>query len=320
MTSPLFPSAKATTMNQDTHEQHAAQRQRRSMRAVQVGLVANVVLAILKATVGVLGHSPALLADGINSTSDVAYGIVVSIFVRLSGKPADREHPYGHDQLESVASVVVGAFVITTAIAIFWNSVDSVHALLTHQELSQGASLAALWIALFAILLKTGLSLWTYGISRLTNNSAVLALAQDHRNDIFASAAAAVGILFGRWGFVWVDPLAGAVVALIILRTGVEILRTATDDLMDTLPGRELAQEIGAALRDVYGVEEIEEVHAHRFGPYLMINLTIGVDGAISVAAGDRIATEVEQTLLQRIEFLRRVYVHYHPVGREGGN
>nr|WP_321465609.1 cation diffusion facilitator family transporter [uncultured Desulfobulbus sp.] len=293
----------------------AEQRRRQSMLAVQIGLAANIVLAALKATVGVIGNSPALLADGINSTSDVAYGIVVSIFVRLSGKPADREHPYGHDQLESVAAVVVGAFVITTAIAIFWNSVDSVWQLLSSETESEGASLTALGIAVFAIVLKSGLSLWTYAQSRKTQNSAVLALAQDHRNDIFASAAAAVGILFGRWGSPWVDPLAGAVVSMIILHTGVEILRSATDDLMDTLPGRELGQEIRIALRDVYGVEAIEEVHAHRFGPYLMINLTIGVDGAISVAAGDHIATEVEKTLLKKIEFLRRVYVHYHPVG-----
>jgi cation diffusion facilitator family transporter len=291
------------------------QRRRRSMLAVQIGLAANIVLAVLKATVGIIGNSPALLADGINSTSDVAYGIVVSIFVRLSGKPADREHPYGHDQLESVAAVVVGAFVITTAIAIFWNSVDSVWELLTGQKQAEGASRIALGIAFFAILIKIGLSFWTYAQSRITRNSAILALAQDHRNDIFASAAAALGIIFGRWGFPWVDPLAGAVVSIIILHTGVEILRSATDDLMDTLPGRELAQEIYTALRDVPGVEEIEEVHAHRFGPYLMVNLTIGVDGAINVAEGDRIATEVENTLLTQVEFLRGVYVHYHPVG-----
>ena len=302
-------------MEEQAQEKIAAQRRKHSMLAVQVGLAANILLAVFKATFGVIGNSPALLADGINSTSDVAYGIVVSIFVRLSGKPADREHPYGHDQLESVAAVVVGAFVITTAIAIFWNSVDSVWELLTSAEPAQGASLITLGIALCAIVLKSGLSLWTYAQSRKTQNSAVLALAQDHRNDIFASAAAAVGILFGRWGYAWVDPLAGAVVSIIILHTGVEILRSATDDLMDTLPGRELSQEIQLALREVYGVEAIEEVHAHRFGPYLMINLTIGVDGAISVAAGDRIATEVEKTLLKKIEFLRRVYVHYHPVG-----
>jgi cation diffusion facilitator family transporter len=291
-------------------------RQRKSMLAVQAGLAANVLLACLKATFGILGNSPALLADGINSTSDVAYGVVVSIFVRLSGKPADREHPYGHDQLESVAAVVVGAFVVTTAIAIFWHSVDTIHELLTVPQSNGGASITALWIALFVVALKCGLTFWTYRINREVQNHAVLALAQDHRNDIFASSAAAIGIFFGRQGYPWIDPLAGAVVALIILHTGVDILRTATAALMDTLPGRELAEEIHTALQDAAGVQEIEEVHAHRFGPYLVVNLTIGVDGGLSVREGDRIATEVEEILLDRIEFLRRVYVHYHPVER----
>jgi cation diffusion facilitator family transporter len=164
------------------------------------------------------------------------------------------------------------------------------------------------------VLVKFGLTVWTYGISRRVRNSAVLALAQDHRNDIFASSAAAVGILFARLGHPWVDPLAGAVVSLIILHTGVEILRSATADLMDTVPGRELEREIRASLEDVVGLLAIEEVHAHRFGPWLVANLTIGVDGGISVRDGHRIATEVEQRLLSQVEFMRRVYVHYHPV------
>lgn len=284
------------------------------MLAVQVGLAANILLAVLKCTVGILGASPALLADGINSTSDVAYGVVVSIFVRLSAKPADHEHPYGHDQLESVAAVVVGAFVITTAIAIFWHTVATVHELLTAPAEEGGTGSLALWVALSVVLVKFALTAWTYGISRRVKNSAVLALAQDHRNDIFASSAAAVGILFARLGHPWVDPLAGAVVSLIILHTGVEILRSATADLMDTVPGRELEREIRASLEDVVGLLAIEEVHAHRFGPWLVANLTIGVDGGISVRDGHRIATEVEQRLLSQVEFMRRVYVHYHPV------
>lgn len=302
------------------HQQSVLENKRRhlqSMLAVQVGLLANIFLAIIKVVVGVVGGSAALLADGINSTSDVAYGIVINIFVRLSAKPADREHPYGHNQLETIATVVVGAFVMTSAIAIFWNSVENAYTLLAAHEQETGAKLIALWVALFAVVMKSGLSLWTYALGRKTGNSAVLALAMDHRNDIFASAAAAIGIVFGHWGFPWVDPLAGAVVAVIILKTGVDILRSATADLMDTLPGRELGKEVETALTDVYGVRDVEEVHAHRFGPYLMINLTIGVDGDITVAAGDRIATEVEQTLLARIDALRRVYVHYHPVGSE---
>ena len=301
-------------MNEPSETLAAGKRRRLSLLAVQVGLAANILLAVLKCTVGILGPSPALLADGINSTSDVAYGVVVSIFVRLSAKPADHEHPYGHDQLESVAAVVVGAFVITTAIAIFWHTVATVHELLTAPPDNGGASVIALWVALSVVLVKFGLTGWTYAVNRRVNNSAVLALAQDHRNDIFASSAAAVGILFARMGHPWVDPLAGAVVSLIILHTGVEILRSATADLMDTVPGRELEREIRASLEGISGLLAIEEVHAHRFGPWLVANLTIGVDGGISVRDGHRIATEVEQRLLSQVEFMRRVYVHYHPV------
>lgn len=301
-------------MHEPSEPLAAGKRRRLSLLAVQVGLAANILLAMVKCAVGILGGSPALLADGINSTSDVAYGIVVSIFVRLSAKPADHEHPYGHDQLESVAAVVVGAFVITTAIAIFWHTVATVHELLTAPPDNGGASVIALWVALSVVLVKFGLTGWTYAVNRRVNNSAVLALAQDHRNDIFASAAAAVGILFARMGYPWVDPLAGAVVSLIILHTGVEILRSATADLMDTVPGRELDREIRVSLEGITGLLAIEEVHAHRFGPWLVANLTIGVDGGISVRDGHRIAIEVERRLVDRVEFMRRVYVHYHPV------
>ncbi len=301
-------------MNEPSETLAAGKRRRLSLLAVQVGLAANILLAMVKCAVGILGGSPALLADGINSTSDVAYGVVVSIFVRLSAKPADHEHPYGHDQLESVAAVVVGAFVITTAIAIFWHTVATVHELLTAPPDNGGSAVIALWVALAVVLVKFGLTGWTYAVNRRVNNSAVLALAQDHRNDIFASAAAAVGILFARMGYPWVDPLAGAVVSLIILHTGVEILRSATADLMDTVPGRELDREIRVSLEGITGLLAIEEVHAHRFGPWLVANLTIGVDGGISVRDGHRIAIEVERRLVDRVEFMRRVYVHYHPV------
>ena len=101
-----------------------------------------------------LGHSPALLAEGINSTSDVAYYIVASIFVRMAKKPADTEHPYGHRQLESIASLTVGAFVVATAVAVFWNAVDQVWNLVDGNVTSQGASNAALWIALLTVAIK----------------------------------------------------------------------------------------------------------------------------------------------------------------------
>jgi divalent metal cation (Fe/Co/Zn/Cd) transporter len=119
--------------------------------------------------------------------------------------------------------------------------------------------------------------------------------------------------LGGRVGHVWIDPLAGAVVALIILRTGIEIVRQTSGELMDTVPGEAFRQQITKILGTVAGVRQVEEILAHRFGPYFVINLTIGIDGALTVAEGDRIATEVEDVLYDRIELLQRVHVHYHP-------
>jgi len=290
-----------------------SQREKQSMLAVNVGLAANILLAMLKTSVGILGQSPALLADGINSTSDVAYYLVVAAFMKRAGKPPDYEHPYGHRQLESIASLIVGSFVITAAVAIFWNSISSIYDLWIGDSDFTGSSQIALWVAIFTVIAKLGLTHFTRRIGRLTSNTAVMALAYDHRNDLLSALAAAIGILLGRMGYLWVDPLAGAVVALFVLRTGVTIVRESSQDLMDTIPGKALAGRITQLVQSIPGVEQVEEIHAHRFGPYLVVNVTIGVDGNISVSDGDSIASEVEQALYEDVDLLRRVYVHYHP-------
>ena len=291
------------------------ERQARSSFAVNLGLAANVLLAILKTAIGIVGHSPALLADGINSTSDVAYYVVVKVFMQLARKPADREHPYGHSQLESIAALIVGSFVLTTAVAIFWDAINKVYDLLLGQGDFSGAGGIALAVALFTVALKLGLLNVTQRIARQTGSTAVSALTQDHRNDVFASTGAAVGIFLGRSGLPWVDPLAGALVALLILRTGIQILREATAELMDDVPSQELTAQVESALLAIPGIQCVEEVYAHRFGPYLVVSLTIGIDGSLSVAAGDAISSQAERTLYSTIALLRRVHIHYHPAG-----
>jgi len=289
------------------------QREHKSLEAVNLGLAANVALAAVKTAAGILGGSPALLADGINSTSDVAYFIVVRVFMKLARKPADREHPYGHSQLESIAALVVGAFVVTTAVAIFWQAVNSVYGLLLGVEDFAGASIGALVVALMTVVLKIGLTVYTRRIGEQTNNAAVLALAHDHRNDVFSALAASLGIFLGRMGLPWVDPLAGALVALVILKTGIDIIRDSSADLMDTVPGQKISEQVTRSLMEIPEVKQVEEVRAHRFGPYLVMNVIIGVDGGLNVAEGDRIATKVERALYDQNQLLKRVYVHYHP-------
>jgi cation diffusion facilitator family transporter len=291
-----------------THE-----RDRKSLWAINLGLILNIILSMAKTTFGILTHSPALLAEGINSTSDVAYYVVASIFMRLAKKPADNEHPYGHRQLESIASLVVGAFVVATAIAVFWGSVDTRWDLMDGKLTSLGSHPFALRVALTTVVIKILLFFYVRKLGKETHNPIVDALAYDHRNDIFSASAASIGIFLSQHGLLWGDPLAGALVALLILRTGIHILRESSVELMDAVPSRELAQQISNLIKNVRGVQQLEELQAHRFGPHLVVNLTIGINGSLSVKQGDRIATKVETLIYDSIPNIRHIHVHYHP-------
>jgi cation diffusion facilitator family transporter len=296
------------------------ERERKSIQAVNLGLGVNIFLSFVKTAFGILGHSPALLAEGINSVSDVAYYVVAGIFVRLANKPADTEHPYGHRQLESIASLVVGAFVVSTAVVVFWGSVDKIWDLMDGQGAYQSTHTFALWIALGTVVIKIILFFYVRRLGEETQNPVVFALAYDHRNDVFSAAAASIGIFLGLHGLPWVDPLAGALVALLILRTGIFILRESSMQLMDAVPSRKLAKQVLGLLKDVNGVRQLEEIQAHRFGPSIVINLTIGIEGNLTVIQGDQIATCVENMIYDSIPNVMHVHIHYHPADKQHEN
>jgi cation diffusion facilitator family transporter len=296
-----------------------AQRRRESQTAIGIGLVANIALAAAKTAAGIVGRSSALVSDGINSISDTVYYVLVASFVRHASEPADREHPYGHAQMESIASLVVGAFVLTTAVAILWSEVTTLFGMITRGG-TRDIGAIALWVAVATVAVKAVLSWWTRARGKATDNTVLVALGDDHATDLAASGAVAVGILLARRGAPWVDPAAGAVVGLLIFRTGLRILRNAATDLMDAVPSESLAREIRAVLAQVPAIRQVEEIQAHRFGPYFVVNLTIGLDGSLTIAEGDRVCTQVERTIYDSIPEIRRVHVHYHPPrARAGG-
>lgn len=295
-----------------THE-----RDRKSLLAINIGLGVNIFLAIIKTTFGILGNSPALLAEGINSTSDVAYYIAASIVVRMANQPADHEHPYGHRQFESIGSLIIGSFVVTTALAVFWDAADKIWGFIIGSATSQVAHPFTLWVAFGTVIIKIILSLYTRKLGRETHNPIVKALAYDHRNDLFSASAATIGIFLGQRGLPWVDPLAGALVAFLILRTGIYILRESSIDLMAAVPNFVLAEQVVNLLKDIQGVKQVEELQAHRFGPHIVVALTIGIDGSLTVTEGDAIASRVEKILINSISNIRRVHVHYHPAKKE---
>ncbi len=281
--------------------------------SVNLGLGFNILLAFLKTSVGVIGHSAGLLADGINSTSDVIYYIAVKFFLKWADQPADDEHPYGHRQMESIASIVISAFVITTAIAIFWNSVNNIYDYMVNPGTDTSIAGISLYIALFTLLAKLGLSFYTRMMGDKLKNPAIKALAADHINDIYAASGVVVGILFARAGYTWVDPMAGCVVSVFILKTGIEILKDGSSSLMDVSPSDEIVEHVLARVNTIKEIKDVESIYSHRFGPYYTLNITIALDGSLTMNEGDLIADELERRLCMDNHFLKEVFIHYHP-------
>lgn len=289
-------------------------------RSVNLGLISNVLLSVMKTVIGILGHSSALLADGINSTSDVVYYIAVKIFMYQAKKPADKEHPYGHRQLESVAAIVVGAFILTTAIAIFWDAINKIIAYFTSAESGSAVSSFALYAAIATLLLKLFLYFYTKKINKQVHSPTIRALVNDHLNDIMATIAVIVGVVMGRLGYLWMDPAAGGIVAVYIAKTGVEIIIDSSHELMDSMPDDKFALQLRRLTMGVEGVRRIEELGVHRLGPYYNINMTIAVDGHLTIEEGHRISDAVEKVLMKEFEgSLRAVHIHYHPVEIDTG-
>jgi cation diffusion facilitator family transporter len=291
------------------------ERDKLSNQTINLGLGSNILLAIIKTLVGIVGHSSALLADGINSTSDVVYYIAVKIFIRQANKPADAEHPYGHRQLESISAIVVGAFILTTGITIFWEAINSMYDLYMSTRHQYTVSLFAVVVATITFGLKLYLYFYTKRNQKATQNPTLRALANDHLNDVLASVAVVIGVIGSRIGLPWADPLAGAFVSLFIIRTGIGIIMQSSTELMDTYPDATFRDDVIKTAGQVPGVKHTEVIGMHRFGPYFTINLDIGVDGNLTISQGHAITDEVETVLLEAYSVsLKTVHVHYHPV------
>jgi cation diffusion facilitator family transporter len=284
-------------------------------KTINLGLGTNIFLALAKTLIGVFGHSSALLADGINSTSDVVYYVAVKILSKQASKPADAEHPYGHRQLESISSIVIGAFILTTGVAIFWGAINSMYELLSETKAEYTVSIFALVAALLTFVLKIYLFTYTRKNQKQTQNPTLRALANDHLNDIMASVSVVVGVIGGRMGFLWMDPLAGAIVSIFILKTGISIIMDSSSELMDAFPDLSFRDELSKKAAQVQGVKHVDLIGMHRFGPFFTINVEIGVDGNLTIQQGHDIADRVEATLMEAYSVsLKKVHVHYHPV------
>ncbi len=291
-------------------------REREIYKVTLVGSAANVLLTVFKFVAGIVGHSAAMTADAVHSLSDLLTDAVVLIFVHISGKPEDCGHDYGHGKYETLATTIIGLALAAVAVGIGWKAVEALLFWYGGGTLAAPGMLA-LWAALVSIILKELVYQYTVRRGKDLNSPAVEANAWHHRSDALSSLGTLVGIggailLGNRWTVL--DPLAGLIVAIFILRVAFKLLKQGFDELMEASLPDEVEKEILAIVTSFPDVRDPHHLRTRRIGSRYAIELHIRMDGQMHLAESHARTCEIEQALKQRFGDRTHITLHVEPM------
>lgn len=291
------------------------ERSREIYKVTLMGSVVNVALLLFKFVAGIVGHSAAMIADAIHSLSDFLTDVIVLVFIRISDKPRDKSHDYGHGKYETLAMMMVGVALLVVAVGILYGGASKIHQWLDGAQL-EAPGMLALWAALLSILLKEAVYRYSMVKARALNSQAVEANAWHHRSDALSSLGTAVGIggaiFFGqRWTVL--DPLASCVVGVLIVKVAVGLLRNALGDLLEHSLPDAVEEEILQLVASLSGVVEPHNLRTRRIGNHYAIELHIRMRGDITLREAHDKASEVEALLRRHYGRETHVAVHVEP-------
>lgn len=278
-------------------------------RTAIVGGIANLILSSIKVVAGVLWHSQALVADGVHSFSDLLSDVLVWIAGRHSTQAPDQQHPYGHGRYETLATLILGVFLLSVAIGIGW---DASERLFSPDDLLQPEPLA-LAAALASILIKEWLYWWTLGYARRVRSDMLRANAWHHRSDAVSSVVVLVGIGGTLAGLPYLDAVAAFIVAVMIAGIAWGLGWGAIQELVDTGLEAERLEAIKDTIRAVGGVRNIHMLRTRKHGGHASADVHVLVDPRVSVSEGHMIALLVETRLKEQIDEITDVTVHIDP-------
>jgi cation diffusion facilitator family transporter len=297
-------------MTPDLQREHLERARRVGVRSTLVGMAINAALAVIKGIAGVLGNSYALIADAIESAADVVTSFVVLLGVRMAGKPADANHPYGHGKFEPLAAAVVSLTLLGAAVLI---TVESVREILTPHHAPAPFTLGVL---LAVIVIKEVLARYVGGAADTIGSVAVKSDAFHHRADAITSGAAFIGIsiaVFGGEGFETADDVAAVVAAVVIGINALILLRPALSELIDTAPAPEIAQSIRDIALKVPGVLGTHKCGVRKVGFVYFVDLDVLCDPDQSIRHGHEVAHNVGEAIHSALPAVAKVLVHVEP-------
>jgi len=274
------------------------------------GAFVNLTLVLLKFTAGIIGNSQALIADAVHSISDLFTDIVVLAGIKIGQKEPDEGHTFGHARLETLASFIVGASLIVTALYLGYKSISSIY---HHKEYYPG--FLALIGALVSIILKEFLYQYTVRIGKKLKSNLIIANAWHHRSDSLSSVAVLLGISGAMINPEWhiLDSYAALIVSFFIIKVGLTLLSSCLKEFTDAAPSPEILKDIRECTLNVAGVINIHDLKVRTSGGLYQIEAHIVVDGNITVNQGHVIAKEVEKCIMEKIEDMSDIILHVDP-------
>ncbi len=299
-----------TIMQRAEHLGTIQERYQAGMRATVTGMVMNGVLALIKGAAGVLGHSYALVADAIESAADVVTSLIVLLGLRMAGKPADENHPYGHGKFEPLAAAVVSIVLLGAALLIV---VASVREIMTPHHAPEPFTLLVL---VGVVLCKEFLARRTHAKGDEIGSVAVRTDAFHHRADALTSAAAFIGIsiaLIGGSGFEIADDVAAVLAAVVIVVNAVLLLRPALFELIDTAPNPQIAKTVREVASSVMGVKGTHKCSVRKVGFSYFVDLDVLCDPDESIRHGHEVAHNVGEAIHLALPEVAKVLVHVEP-------
>lgn len=293
-----------------------ATREKGIYRVTVVGSIVNFLLLLFKFFAGIAGHSAAMLADAVHSLSDFVTDIIVIVFVRISAKPQDEGHDYGHGKYETLATALIGIFLLFVGVGIMWNGATSIYHFLRGGTLQQPGMLA-LVAALVSIVFKEVLYQYTVFKGRKLNSQAVIANAWHHRSDALSSIGTALGIggailLGSHWRVL--DPAAAVIVSFFIMRVAVKLLIPCVEELLEKSLPAAVEKEILETILSVPGVSSPHHLRTRRIGSYCAVEVHVRMDGNISLEEAHSKATAAEMKLKELLGKGTLVNIHVEPV------
>ena len=281
-----------------------------AMHISNVSLVINVVLSALKVIAGVFAHSSAMISDAVHSLSDVFSTFVVMIGIHISSKDSDKDHQYGHERYESVASIILATMLGLTGAGIGYAGIK---AILYGADELKAPGMLALLAAVISIIVKELMFWYTKAGAEKINSGALMADAWHHRSDALSSVGSLIGIGAARLGYPIFDPIASIVICLFIFKAAFDIYKDAVNKMVDASVDEETLEQIREVIAKQEGVLGIDEIRTRLFGSRYYVDVEISADGNQTLWQAHAIAEKVHDIIEEQFRDAKHVMVHVNP-------